>query len=227
MPRLFHASFVALLATLLPLAAGMVAAAVFSTHLGSRCISASKHPCSEWSIGLTGWAHLGSQVVAATLIALAAITGIRLLKLAPLSPVARRAPGVIAGCLAASFLIEILNLWAGGSLVTPHFEQASVALSISTFGMMVLLAPVAEELFFRGFVQRQAMRHVGVVTSMLVASLPFALLHGSGSPTQTILLFLLSLLWGWAYWRTGLLWVPMLAHGLNNGLSLAIAGILS
>jgi membrane protease YdiL (CAAX protease family) len=83
----------------------------------------------------------------------------------------------------------------------------------------VLVAPLIEELLFRGFLQAFLAQHVGERAGLVGSSLVFASLHGrAGLP----ILLLLSLCLGWLQQRTRCLWVPVSLHALHNGLSLAL-----
>lgn len=86
--------------------------------------------------------------------------------------------------------------------------------------LAVVLGPLIEELLFRGFLQSFLGQVVGERAGLLLTSAIFARLHGlAGLPV----LFLLSLYLGWLRLRTRSLWLPCLAHGLNNAVSLGLA----
>jgi membrane protease YdiL (CAAX protease family) len=84
-----------------------------------------------------------------------------------------------------------------------------------------VVAPVYEELLFRGYVFRGLSRSAGPVVAIIVSSLLFAGFHGD--PLHAIAVLPMGLLLGWLRWRTGSIWPSMIAHGLN----LAIWGGLS
>lgn len=81
----------------------------------------------------------------------------------------------------------------------------------------VVLAPIFEELIFRGILFATLRKKFSFLTSMTVSGLVFALAHGYG-----LLAFLTVLwsgfLWAWTYERTGSVIPGMLAHAMNNGL---------
>ncbi len=84
----------------------------------------------------------------------------------------------------------------------------------------VIVAPLVEELVFRGFVYGVVKRHTDAFFAAIVSSALFALAHfhlGSALP-----LFVLALGFTLAYERTGSLLVPMLMHALFNGVTLAV-----
>src|SRR5204863_1206493 len=80
----------------------------------------------------------------------------------------------------------------------------------------VAVAPLAEELLFRGHIQtllRGATRRPWL--AVIITSIIFAGIH----PTWTIPpIFVLSLALGYAYERTGNLWLNIFMHAMFNGL---------
>jgi membrane protease YdiL (CAAX protease family) len=84
--------------------------------------------------------------------------------------------------------------------------------------LLVIIAPVTEELFFRGIVLRGLLsRHRPAVAVTLTAVL-FAGLHLN--PWQFLSALFLGILFGWLYLRTGSVPLCMLAHATANGLSI-------
>ncbi|MCV0403108.1 MAG: CPBP family intramembrane metalloprotease [Chloroflexi bacterium] len=85
----------------------------------------------------------------------------------------------------------------------------------------VLLAPIAEELFFRGVVFNAWLRERGRTWAYVGSALLFAVIHLS---VVTVLpIFLLGLGLAWVYRRTGSLLAPMAMHATVNGISVAIS----
>jgi membrane protease YdiL (CAAX protease family) len=90
---------------------------------------------------------------------------------------------------------------------------------VAAGAVAVLVAPLIEELLFRGFLQAFLAQHVGERAGLVGSSLVFASLHGmAGLP----ILLLLSLCLGWLQQRTRCLWVPVSLHALHNGVGLAL-----
>lgn len=128
-----------------------------------------------------------------------------------------------AVCQAVLFVTVILFRWAA-----PEYELAEhsvieilqdgslgrTVLVLSWLGAAVI-APVAEEVFFRGFLQTFL---VGWLRSrwlaILLAALAFTLVHAQVHALPALLLF--GVLLGVAYERTGSLLVPILVHALFN-----------
>ena len=83
---------------------------------------------------------------------------------------------------------------------------------------MVFLAPVTEELIFRGYLFK-AWRHtwLGAHGTILLTSVLFTLVHASQYPLLTLaILFTFSLILGYAREKTGSIWLPIILHMLNN-----------
>lgn len=83
--------------------------------------------------------------------------------------------------------------------------------------MAVAVAPVAEEMIFRGYLYPIGKRHLGPFVSMVGTSLLFAVLHGHMASIPA--LFTLAMCLGLAYEKTGSLLVPMIMHAVFNTVS--------
>lgn len=93
---------------------------------------------------------------------------------------------------------------------TPHDRLAVLA-------MAVIVAPVAEELIFRGYLYPVGKRWLGPFLSMAGTSLLFAALHGHMASIPA--LFTLAMCLGLAYEKSGTLIVPMVMHAIFNAVS--------
>jgi len=90
----------------------------------------------------------------------------------------------------------------------------------------VMVAPVLEELTFRGLLYGTLRLRLSWVASAGVSGALFALAHGYGI-AGFVSVFLSGVLWAWAYERTGSLLPGILAHATNNvAASLALLWIL-
>ena len=86
---------------------------------------------------------------------------------------------------------------------------------------IVVLAPVVEELLFRGGIQGYLVRHwQHPARSIVVSSLIFGAVHGN--PVQIPFAFVTGLALGWMYYRSGSLWPGIWMHFLNNGSSVLL-----
>ncbi len=79
--------------------------------------------------------------------------------------------------------------------------------------VLIIIAPLAEELLFRGLFQGSLERAVGRWPGILITALSFGLLHGR---VRFIPITLLGLLMGYMVMRTHSLPTGMVAHGINN-----------
>jgi len=98
------------------------------------------------------------------------------------APPLRYAGYAMAGGLALALFSDIgdmvLSRWIPKSLpIMELFKDRPSALLLASFA--ILIAPLVEELFFRGFLYPALARFAGVVPSILVTAALFTLLHGA------------------------------------------------
>jgi membrane protease YdiL (CAAX protease family) len=91
---------------------------------------------------------------------------------------------------------------------------------ILAFLTLVVLAPVAEELLFRGYLYGKLRRWVSVWTAALVTSVVFGVVHGQWNVGVDV--FVLSLVMCSLREMTGSIWAGILLHMLKNGLAFYI-----
>ncbi len=82
---------------------------------------------------------------------------------------------------------------------------------------VVILAPIFEEIIFRGLVFSALRAKFNFPLSMIGSALIFAVAHGYGL-IAFLTVFWSGLLWAWLYERTGSVVPGMCAHAINNGL---------
>lgn len=116
--------------------------------------------------------------------------------------------------LSAMFVLNVLNDW----LALPNWgEEMFLGMSRNVWGMtaIVLGAPLVEELLFRGGVMNSLHRagH-GARATIVWSAVLFGVFHLN--PAQIPFAFLLGLLLGWLYYRTGSLLPGILCHFINN-----------
>lgn len=83
-----------------------------------------------------------------------------------------------------------------------------------------IVAPVVEEVFFRGFVFGSYARRYGPRLGAILSSTLFALLHANLSVLVPILL--MGLVLAWLYYRSGSLVPGIVAHGINNAIAFSL-----
>lgn len=82
---------------------------------------------------------------------------------------------------------------------------------------VVLIAPIAEELIMRGWLYGKLRSRLGLIASILITSLTFAVLHGQWNVGVTV--FALSIVLCSLREITGTIWSGMLLHILSNGIA--------
>ena len=82
---------------------------------------------------------------------------------------------------------------------------------------IAVLAPILEEVLFRGAIQGYLMRKYNPTVGIVVAALVFGLIHMN--PIQIFYAFCLGLVFGWMYYRTCSLMPVVIGHVLNNSLA--------
>lgn len=93
----------------------------------------------------------------------------------------------------------------------------------ATLMSVSVFAPFFEEWLCRGMVLRGLLSRMKPVWAIVISALFFALIHMN--PWQAIPAFLLGLLFGYVYYRTGSLKLTMLMHCVNNTFSVLISQI--
>ena len=86
-----------------------------------------------------------------------------------------------------------------------------------------LLAPLAEEIVFRGAILRSLLEKMSPWTAIALSALLFAVFHLN--PAQMPHAFLVGLLLGWMYWRTGSILPGMAYHWANNSAAYVIYNV--
>jgi membrane protease YdiL (CAAX protease family) len=90
--------------------------------------------------------------------------------------------------------------------------------------LVCVAAPIAEELFFRGFCFTALRRWIGLVPGAIATGAIFGLIHaGSADAVFLVPLAVFGALLCALYYRTGSLLPPMVLHALNNALALGVS----
>ncbi len=100
----------------------------------------------------------------------------------------------------------------------------------SVFGYILLIiaiaiiAPIGEELLFRGFLQQFLEQHWKDITrAILITSLFFSIIHMN--PYWFIQIYILGIMLGFLSWKTNSIFPPLILHALNNGTALLFSFI--
>jgi len=111
-------------------------------------------------------------------------------------------------------------------LVDPPSEQLpsglenadqDLLLAIATGMLLILVAPFAEELFFRGFLYQAFRNSLGVLPGALLSALIFGAIHFEFF--KLVQLSILGVILALLFEKTGSLWSPITLHAINNTLA--------
>jgi membrane protease YdiL (CAAX protease family) len=88
--------------------------------------------------------------------------------------------------------------------------------------LVTVIAPVCEEILFRGFIFRSLVNWRGPWPAAIVTGILFGVVHGLSAPAVDLApLALLGFLLCVVYWRTGSLYLTILMHSVNNAIALS------
>jgi uncharacterized protein len=99
-----------------------------------------------------------------------------------------------------------------------------IGIAIAAAALIVVVAPITEELFFRGFFFGGLRSRLSLWPAALLSGVVFGLVHAPTGPTAAIPLAGLGVGLAWLYEKTGSIWPSITAHFLNN--SIAIAAVM-
>ena len=101
------------------------------------------------------------------------------------------------------------------------FDGLSIPLHyVLAFIALVIIAPVAEELLFRGYFYGMIRKHIGFISSTLITSLIFALVHFQWNVGVDV--FALSLVLCYLREHTGALWASIGLHMIKNAIAFSL-----
>ncbi|MEM7747714.1 MAG: type II CAAX endopeptidase family protein [Pseudomonadota bacterium] len=135
-----------------------------------------------------------------------------------------------------STVVLVMAVLAGLSWISFNFFWSEVQQDLGLFKRLLesgdlllpvlvlcIGAPLSEELLFRGYLfGRLSQSWLGPLGATLLTTLGWTLLHGGYSIIGLIQVFVAGLLFTWALWRTGSLWVPLCMHAIYNAVVLSI-----
>ncbi|HPG84882.1 MAG TPA: type II CAAX endopeptidase family protein [bacterium] len=104
-----------------------------------------------------------------------------------------------------------------GDLMSIH----SLSDGFLIIGNGVIVAAIAEEMLFRGLIQRSLERMHDIATAIALSAIIFAMFHFN--IWWMIQITLLGLVLGYIAWRSDSIWPAILIHGFNNLLSILAA----
>lgn len=133
----------------------------------------------------------------------------------------------VVGFVLATVLPELVRRWVG--LPPPPRQEILEQVASRGDGIwllvvtVVLIAPLLEEIVFRGLLFQVLRRRLGLWPGVLLSSLTFAIVHLElvDRPISLAALLVLGAWLAGALHRTGSLVVPITAHALFNGVAIA------
>ena len=202
-------------------------------------------------LGMMGLAGEIKQISLASPVVLGVMMATQLLSIVLLWALAGRAnmrpdtlqfrlpPLSIPGCIVAGLLIVVLTgllEWGMHHVVgfDPFKETNVLSEGLrsqywwGTLLVAVVLAPIWEELAFRGFwLTALAKTRLGIVGGGLMTNVVWTLMHLQYSPAGMASVFLAGLLLTWIMWRTSSIRACIVAHAIVNGMSVAFLTALA
>jgi membrane protease YdiL (CAAX protease family) len=116
-------------------------------------------------------------------------------------------------------LLALLGVTSDQAAQFP-LQESSTAGRVVVWIAGVVLAPLAEEIFFRGYVFRAMSARKGYARGLVYSSMLFGLVHFNLAAflPLTVGAMLLAV----SYRRSGSLWTPIVAHALNNAFAFTL-----
>ena len=135
------------------------------------------------------------------------------------------------GGLAAVLMVAGLGATLSGQ-ETPEFMTESFRTARDAgmlplyFFSFAVLAPLQEELFFRGFLYRGLSATIGAWVTIVLSSAIWSVIHLQYNLFYVGEIFLLGVVFGWLRMRSGSTILTILLHGIMNALAAASAGAM-
>jgi membrane protease YdiL (CAAX protease family) len=130
-------------------------------------------------------------------------------------------------CLVVLLPLGDVSSWLTGRAVVPPFvvdayRSARESGTIVLFAIaLVVAAPLAEEIVFRGFMFRGlAASRVGIAGAILIPSAIWSAMHVQYETFFIVQIFILGVVFAWLRWRSGSLWLTITLHAIVNFTSL-------
>jgi len=135
------------------------------------------------------------------------------------------APVPLVSVGAAILILEALSWVPIPEAYSKVFHEALAGNRVSELLLVILVGPVFEELFFRGWVLRSFLCRYSVRTSVLMSALLFA--AGHVDPWYAMIVFPLGIFFAWLVLKTGSLVPSVVGHVTVNAISRVWPALLS
>lgn len=119
-----------------------------------------------------------------------------------------------------------LGLWINNIAMPDFINEAFEELAISPIILILtvaIIAPIYEEVVFRGILLKGMAKKVNPILALIVSALFFAVVHFN--IPQGINAFLLGLVIGAIYLKTGSIYLSIFAHFMNNAMAITVSGL--
>ena len=138
---------------------------------------------------------------------------------------------------ASMFVFDLPNSWNmqltnKSSILSEFYEMFTELMKQMTGGpfwssflVVAIFAPIFEEWLCRGMVLRGLLTKMKPVWAIVISALFFAVIHAN--PWQALNAFLIGLVMGYVYYKTGSLLLTMIIHFVNNGSAVILSNIES
>lgn len=128
----------------------------------------------------------------------------------------RAIPSIIIGTIALLFgiITPIGNLIPMSESIKKALIGFGSQTGVFSFILMVIAAPILEELIFRGIILDGLLKNNSPTKSIMISSLLFGLVHLN--PWQFIAGFIIGIFSGWVYYRTKNLLLSIIIHASAN-----------
>lgn len=203
-------------------------AGLFAVLLVLQVVGGGAAQRADQVLGLA-WSELAAFLLPAAMVAAGSnLLPARFLLLARRPTAAQVGLGALAGLAGFAAASGLVGLWT--RLLPPAWIRAFDLLSrfqgtpLQQAGLVAVaagLAPVCEEIAFRGYLQSALRLRLRDGAALAVGAVLFAAMHLN--PVSLPGLLLLGALFGWLALRTGSVWPGVAAHAANNAVASLIA----
>ena len=133
------------------------------------------------------------------------------------------AAGALVSVIAYGAIVVGLGFDQPEQTEVQMFFDSTAALPLTGFALVVM-APLSEEIFFRGFIFPGLIRPLGFAGAMVASGILFGAFHITGADTVALLLpfSAIGALFCWLYYRTGSLWPSIVTHFLFNSVGFTV-----
>ena len=135
--------------------------------------------------------------------------------------------GLIALVVVFDAMERLLGIDTGSKSVIETYRATKLAGMLPILWLVtVIVAPVTEELMFRGFLHRGwAPSRLGIFGTIILTSALWAAMHQQYDVPGLLCIFSIGLLLGWIRQRSGSTTLTILLHGLNNMIAMILIAI--